>query len=262
MKTPYFLLPILAVLSASCGGSPLPESYLVKFPVVPSLWTEVLGENQWRLDYYDSQGIFRQAEIAGNSASGAAIDILKEWPNPVLAWPYWPEKDILAGLFYPAGAMYPFDSAGGAIALRWEAGAEAYFYRELDKAQELNTGTNRKPAYFDWKRFRSFFGEETAEELRNDPWLANWKDIAEKTVRSGFRKSYVRVENRTAKEITIPHAGPWLCASPFKKPEIWEKEEIVIFPVSSRPEILVCPDGRLNVSTNSELWMPFPVKIH
>ena len=258
MKTPFLLLPILILLIVSCEGSPLPESYRVQFPAAPALWTEVLGENQWRLGYYDSQGLFRQAEITGNSPAGVTISILKEWPNAILAWPYWSENGLEAGFFCPAGAIYPFDITGNTIALSWEAGVEAFFFREMDKAQEFNTGTNREPKYFDWKRFRSFFWEDAPEELKKDPWLANWKEIAEKSIRSGFRKSYVRLEVRTTREITIPHVGPWFGASPFRQVEIWEKGEEVILPLSSHPEILVCPGGRFYVSSKMQLWVPFP----
>ena len=253
---PLFLSFILALVS--CGPSPIPTFYRVQFPSSPVLRTELLGECQWKLDYFDSNGNFCQKEIAKNSTVSVELRILGEWPSAILAWPYWPEKSLAAGYFYPAGAIFPLDIAGDTIILSWNAGAEAYFYWELEKAQEINSGTNRKPQFFDWKRFRTLLQETAPEELIKDPWLADWKDIAERTVRSGFRQSYVRAENRFSKEIIIPHTGPWLSASPFRSPEFWEEGEEVILFLSPRPEILVCPAGRFTISAAMQLWVLFP----
>ena len=252
----HHFLPLLALTMTliSCGPSPMSEKYRVKFPPSPPVRTDLLGECQWRLEYYDSAGNFRQKEVTN---SNAEIRVLQEWPNAVLAWPCWPEKSLAAGLFYPAGAIFPLDVAGETIILSWESGVEAYFYRELDKAQELNTGTNRVPMYFDWKRFRSLLRENAASELKLDPWLANWKDIAERTVRSGFLQSYVRPEVRTGTEIIIPHDGPWLAASPFRQPLFWEEGEDQILFLSPHPEIFVCPGGRISVSSQMLIWIPF-----
>ena len=274
MKTPLLLLAIHCLALVSCGPSPIPASYRIQFPRLPVYRTELLGKNCWRLEYYDSSGNFRQKEVPGNSTK-VEIDILQKWPNAVLAWPYWPEPSIgqgaaienmhgtppgalAAGLFFPAGAVFPLDAAGETIILSWEAGVEAFFYRELDKAQGYNTGTNRAPEYFDWKRFRTLIRENEDSELRHDPWLADWKDIAERTVRSGFRQSYVRKEARTGMEITVPHRGPWLSASPFRPPHFWELDENVTLFLSARPEVYVCPGGRLSVSSLMLLWVPFP----
>ena len=261
MKTPLLFLVTAAILS--CGYPPIPDSYQVKFPVPPAFRTELLGECHWRLEYHDSTGNFRQKEVGSNA--GISIDVLQQWPNAILAWPYWPEgegsppeKALPPGLFYPAGAIFPLDAAGETIILSWETGAEAYFYRELDKAGELNAETNKKPEYFDWKRFRSLLWEHENPELRKDPWLADWKDIAEKTVRSGFRQSYIRPKDRIRVEIIIPHAGPWLSASPFAPPEFWEAGETHTFLLTPYPEIFICPGGRLSISSQVSLWVPFP----
>ena len=255
MKLHFLSFLFLVMTVMSCGPSPIPELYRIQFPSSPELRTELLGECQWRLEYYDSEGTFCQKEITKTGT--VKIGILQEWPSAILAWPYWPEKSLAAGYFFPAGAIYPLDVAGETIILSWEAGAEAFFYRELDKAQELNTGTNRKPEFFDWKRFRTILRETAAEELIRNPWLANWKDIAERTIHSGFRQTYVRPENRISTEIIIPHTGPWLSASPFRFPEFWEEDEVITLFLSSRPEILVCPEGRFTVSSTMQLWAPF-----
>jgi len=259
MKTPLFYIVVLSGLSLSfslsaCGPSLLPEYYQVQLPPLPLTRMEVLGQPRWRLEWYDSSGKFQQKEISGNTAE---ISILHEWPSAVVAWPYWPEKRLAIGHFYPAGAIFPLDNRGETIILNWRAGPEAYFYRELDNNRGQNP-SNRLPEYFDWKRFRSLLREEAPEDLRADPWLADWKTIAESTIRSGFRSSLLRTENRINTEINIPYDGPWFGASVFSPIRLWEEGEILVIPLSSRPEILVCPGGILTISALNRLWMPFP----
>ena len=253
MKTLIYFL--LAALWMSCGPSPLPESYRIKLPASPALRAELLGDCRWRLEWDDSGGRLCHTEIAAANGSGG-INILAEWPSAILAWPYWPEKGLAAGLFYPAGAIFPFDLSGDTIILSWEAGVEAYFYRELDKARSLNT-TNRIPEFFDWKRFRTLLKGDAPEEIRSDPWLADWKSIAERTVNSGFRSSYIRAETRTETAVIIPHSGPWLGASPFITPEFWGEGEEIFLLLSPRPKIFICPGGLFNVSAQTWLWTAF-----
>jgi hypothetical protein len=257
MKPTTLFLIILCLPFVSCEPSPMPEAYRVQFSPSLSLRMELLGEPHWRLEYYDSKGNFCQKEVAKNEVANMALSLAQEWPGAILAWPYWPEKALAAGVFCPAGALFPLDISGDKIILSWEAGVEAYFYRELEKAQALNTGTNRMPAFFDWKRFRSLLRENSSEELRLDPWLADWKDIAEKTVRSGFRQSYVKTAARATINVIIPHNGPWLAASPFRLPQYWEENEEVSLLIPARPEIFVCPGGRLSVSENACIWVPY-----
>lgn len=245
----------MAVL-VSCGPKPIPGSYQLQFPPQPELRPELLGSCQWRVEYRGTEGGYRQITVTGSTQ----ISVLQEWPTAVLAWPFWPELSLAAGHFNPAGAIFPHDAAGDTISLSWEAGAEAVFYRELENAQGLNEGTNRLPAYFDWRRFRTLIRENGFAALDGDPWLADWKDIAEKTVRSGFRQSYIRKEDRTDGTITIPCDGPWLSASPFKPPEFWAAGGEQTLSLSPRAEVWVCPGGKLSVSSNTWLWVPFPVR--
>lgn len=249
----------MAFLCLSCGPSPLQEQIHVIFPAVPSVWKEFLGEPCWRLEWYDQSGIGQCAEFPASAghASSANIAILIHWPNAVLAWPYWPGKDIPPGLFYPAGAIYPLDARGEKINLSWRAGIDAYLYRELDKARALNA-SNRVPEYFNWKRFRALLWQDAPEELRSDPWLADWQDIAEKTVQSGFRQSLLKTEKRSNTAIILPHDGPWIFASIFQPPQSWQNESKIIIPVGKHPEILACPAGFLSVTPKGQLWRPFP----
>ena len=258
MKTPILFFFAIIALCVSCGPRPIPDAYRLRFPTSPASRLELLGESCWRLEYYDSKGNFRQKEITAGTKSAITIDVLQEWPNAILACPYWPEKALAAGQFFPAGALFPLDASGGTITLSWEAGAEAYFFRELERAQDINAGTNRIPTYFDWIRFRSLLRENVNPELRADPWLADWKDIAERTVRSGFRQSYVQAGSVNAIDIIIPHDGPWISASSFITPRLWAADEEQTLFVPARGEIFVCPGGKLSVSAQTSLWIPFP----
>jgi len=254
----------MACCCLSCGPSPLQEQIRVIFPAVPAVWKELLGEPSWRLEWYDPAGKGQCAEFPAPVTAGAAINtastniaILIHWPNAVLAWPYWPKKDIPPGLFYPAGAIYPLDAHGEKMNLSWRGGIDAYFYRELDKARSLNT-SNRVPEYFDWKRFRTLLWQDAPEELRFDPWLADWQDIAEKTVKSGFRQNLLKAEKRSDTAIVLPHDGPWIFASVFQPPQLWQNESTIIIPVGKHPEILLCPAGFLSVTPKGQLWRLFP----
>jgi hypothetical protein len=189
------------------------------------------------------------------NGTSARISVLIQWPNPVIAWPYWPERELFPGLFHPAGALYPFDARDGDIVLSWRGGVDTAFYRELAEARSLpGADPRRDPRYFNWSRFRSLVREEAPETLRADPWLADWKGIAEKTVLSGFRKSMVREESRTPTGILVPHDGPWAGPSPFTAPKDWTAGQEVFLPLSPRPEVFACPGGLLFLSTGTRLW--------
>jgi hypothetical protein len=205
--------------------------------------------------WYDPGGKLRQKVVYGTDP--IEIRVLYQWPSPLIAWPYWPERGVSPGLYRPAGALYPFDVSEDRIFLSWRAGAEANFYRELTLARSLPGADPRRiPQYFDWPRFRSLLREE-AEELRDDPWLADWKNIAEKTVLSGFRKSLVKAAPRTPVELRIPCEGPWFSASPFREQEFWEEGYRAVLALSSGPEIYLCSRGILHLSSELQLWEPF-----
>jgi hypothetical protein len=260
MRPSFCLFLAVIGLSVSCGPSPLQEQFWVVLPAAPLLWTELLGEPCWHLEWYDPAGKLQSAEFAGRRASGAIaggaareIAVLAQWPSAVLAWPYWPEKALAPHMFYPAGAIYPFDVRGESIVLSWPGGVDAYFYRELDKVRSLNK-SNRTPEFFDWKRFHALLWEEAPEDLRADPWLANWKDIAEKTVNSGFRKSLLKAEKRIVVGTTLPHDGPWIWSSPFKPSKSGKKGEEIPLSLGSRPEYLACPGGVLCILHHNQVW--------
>jgi len=259
MNPLFSLFLVIIGLSISCGLSPLPDQFRVVFPAVPPQWVELLGEPYWHLEWYNPAGKLQSTEITkqGTAAIGGytgEIAVLTQWPSAVVAWPYWPEKALVQGMFYPAGAIYPFDVCGQSIKLSWPGGVDAYFYRELDKVRELNQ-SNRMPEWFDWKRFHSLLWEEAPEDLRADPWLANWKDIAGKTVNSGFRKTLLKVEKRVIIGTILPHDGPWIWPSPFKLSESGQKGEEIPLSLGPRPEYLVCSGGVLCISRHNQAWV-------
>jgi hypothetical protein len=76
----------------------------------------------------------------------------------------------------------------------------------------------RRGEYFDWPGFRVLFSDPSVSaEFRSDPWLADWDAIAEKTLRSGFRKQWLDAAETLP--LTIPALpGLWVSPSPFAPP--------------------------------------------
>jgi len=221
----FTLLTLLAplallVLSASCDSGPASPSFQPVLPELPDHWREVLGEPHWRLEWIGEGGTWVQRDISPTQAA-ADISPVQGWSSPVLAWPFWPERQLLPAMARPAGALFPWDVRGRRIVLSWEGGVDAVFWKELALAHGTSrpqASSRRLPWYFDWPRFRELFESETiAHTLRRDPWLADWKDIAERTVQSGFDRR--RLTPRAFTEITVPGAGGhWVGSSPFAPP--------------------------------------------
>jgi hypothetical protein len=208
------------------------------------------------VEWYNEDGIRESAVVDGYS--DITIPVFSEWPNPVTAWPFWPDKGIEAGMTRPAGALYPFDVSGGVLRISWRGGADAGFYQALEEAcaGKENADARRRAAFFDWPRFRAFFASEAPAELREDPWRVDWKEAAEKTVRSGFRTSYLKARKRTVTEVLIPHGGPWFSASMFLEAENWAEGNTEAVALSGETELWVCPGGMLFLSTSTRLWVP------
>jgi hypothetical protein len=254
MKTRFFQHTLLAFLVlAGCVNPVLPSRYALEFPRLPAVWTEVLGRPSWKVEWYNPDGNRECAVIDGD----AAVPVLSEWPSPVTAWPFWPDSGIEAGVFRPAGALYPFDVSDGVLRLSWTAGADAAFYLALEEARSLkeNAHPQRKAAFFDWPRFRAFFTSVSSAELREDLWLVNWREAAEKTVNSGFRTSYIKARERSVTEVPIPHDGPWFSTSPFRAAENWTAGSVEPFALTGEAELWVCPGGMLFLSTGARLWV-------
>jgi hypothetical protein len=260
MKRILFLLfgPVFSLLLFfSCESSILPPSYRVILPELPPQWREILGECRWRVEWVGPSGLKESADYAGPGP--LELELLHAWPNPVLAWPCWPGKNLPGGMFRPAGALYPLDIRGRDIALSWEAGPEALFYLELEQAWTESPGAPelRRPHYFDWARLRNYLREEASPALRADPWLVNWKTAARGAVQSGFRTTLVKAEAGTAGSVIVPANGPWTGASPFAGPFPWTAGEVLNMDLKAGAEIFVSPGGIFMVSHEGQLWSPW-----
>jgi len=236
-----------------CCGDSFPSRYELALPETPAAWASLLGEPHWRLEWLDTGGHRQIADILpGNSA---VIELPVTWTNPITAWPYWPGRNLIPGHFKPAGALFPFEVSGGKIFLSWKAGPDAVFYQEL----AIATGENdaKKPAYFDWPRFRDLFQEETlSEAVRKDPWLVDWHLVAERTASSSFDRR--RLVPETAKLISVPvSAGPWYGASPFSEPLYFTDGETPAFPVRPGINVWVSKEGILRVTDSTYVFVEF-----
>jgi hypothetical protein len=250
----YALFSLL--IPAGCADPVLPSGYVPEFPRIPESWAEILGTPSWKLEWYNQNGNPEFAFVEGGT--DITIPVFPEWPSPVTAWPFWPDKGIESGMFRPAGALYPFDVSGDVLRLSWRGGADVRFYRVVEevRSRKENAHPLRKAWLFDWPRFRALFVSGLSAELREDPWIINWEAAAEKTVNSGFRTSYLKARERALTEVLIPHDGPWVSSSPFRKPENWSAGNAELLALSPETELWVCPGGMLFLSRNARLWVP------
>jgi len=139
-------------------------------------------------------------------------------------------------------------------ALYWEM-AKAWAGAGQESAEESpeRAAVTRLPLNFNWPRFRRLFDDPSLNaEVRADPWLADWPGIAAKTVQTGFDKRRLVPEPRSA--LTVPVSpGPWIGASPFADPLIFETTPV--FPVRSTADTWASKEGILRC--NSEAWILF-----
>jgi hypothetical protein len=257
-----FLVFFLAL--GSCGKAAIRDEYALDFPPLPAAWQEALGGAHWRLIWTDDQGAPQTLETGGE----AVLSVVAEWASPVLAFPYWPGRGVLPGEMRPAGAIFPFDVRGGRLQLSWRAGAEAWFYRELAAARnaalaEAEAGAakaaldKRRPEYFDWPRFRSLMDSDAIPAaVREDPWKADWREAAIRTVQSGFDRRRISVQAAT--ELTAPGSalggGPFAGPSPFARPLLPEPGLGYRFAVTSRSDTYVSAEGILRVSGKTWIY--------
>jgi len=250
MKNFYFKLTIVLVLAlklASCGDL-CPSKYTLELPNPPQSWVSLLGEPCWQVEWMNPNGEKQTVEL--KSGENLEVEIPINWANPVISWPYWPKHNISPGIFMPAGALFPFDTEKDTLRLSWSAGHEVVFYQEL--AMVNNQKITKIPANFDWPRFRELFQSETLnEEVRKNPWLVNWRSVAEKTISGNFDKRRLVPEKTELKKIPVP-SGPWYGTSPFAQPLLFENNE-AIFPIRSGVNVWVSSDGILQV--NGNIWM-------
>jgi len=250
---------VLALQLISCRDIN-PSRYVLELPDTPEGWAYILGEPSWRIEWIDPDGKKQIADILPGDR--LEIELPVNWANPVTAWPYWLEYDLIPGFFKPAGALFPFDAIGNRLFLSWEAGHDTVFYWELLLAQYVNDldtdevdqiNYSRLPAYFDWPRFRELFKEEVLDEaVCEDPWLINWRFVAERTVANNFDRRRLVPEAAVSNSFTVP-SGLWYGTSPFAKPLYFISRETPFFPVRPGINVWVSTEGILRIY--NDVWI-------
>ena len=180
------------------------------------------------------------------------------WTNPVVAWPFWPDHNLPPNILMPCGALFPFNASASKkntnrLILSWDAGIDAIFYWELALANSRKESVNtaRIPANFDWLRFRELFRTNAlSEAVIKDPWLVNWRTLAERTVESNFDRRRIVPETAESRHFPVP-AGTWYGASPFAEPLIFAEGEQPVFPVRPGLNVWVSKEGILRVNGNT-----------
>ena len=255
-KIPGFAFCVFClVLPIACENGPIHSSYQPVLPELPPYWKEILGEAHWRLEWIDKNGAWQEWE--GREAP--EIPLPQEWATAVLAWPFWPAKDLIPGMMRPSGAIFPWDVFGDTLVLSWSGGVDALFWKEMAGAERTSTASEgRLPWYFDWPRFRELFeSENIPENVRLDPWLPDWRTIAQKTVQSGFDRR--RIVSRTFTERSIPgFGGLWVGSSPFAPPVFAPEEGPLLLKTTATPDTWVSAGGILKCSTTGWVWREMP----
>ena len=227
--------------------------YVSVLPDLPESWA-LLGEPDWYLEWLDSNGLIRHKTIGKGERQ--QIDLFPRLVSAVTAWPFWPEKGIGKGLFKPAGALFPYDIDGERIILSWKAGLDAVFYSELAIAEKKypRQKVPRFPSNFNWPKFRELFADEILnEKIIKDPWLADWRLIAEKTVQSGFDRRRMVPQLYTDLAVPVP-AGYWYSDSPFAVPLFFAEGNSTVFPASDTGSTWFCSKGVLRCKPNTWIF--------
>jgi hypothetical protein len=247
----FFRLAVIALaLQLTCCGDSFSSRYALEFPRAPEPWVSLLGEPLWRVEWSAPDGRSQTADIP--PGGGLEIELPVTWTNPVTAWPYWPGLNLFAGLFMPAGALFPFDVRDSRLCLSWEAGPDAVFYREL--AQAGGGNSSKKPANFDWPRFRELLKSEVLNaDVRRDPWLVDWRFVAEKTINANFDRRRLVPQSAVPMSIPVP-AGLWYGTSPFADPLSFEEQEPPSFPVRPGLNLWISREGILRVNGNTQAF--------
>jgi hypothetical protein len=238
---------------SACESEVFAPSYQVELPQIPEAWRDILGSPRWLLVWISPAGTKKTLEVEENQSP--AIQVLEEWTNPVIAYPFWTTRNIPPDIMRPAGALFPFDLEGDQIRLTWRGGIDATLYLEL-AAQ--GSETNRYPYYFNWIRFRELLeSNDINETLRQDPWSADWKAIALKTARSGFDRRRIVPLPRTDMLIPVQHKGFWISTSPFAEPLYQEAGTDLSLQVCEKIDIHLSSAGILHYTKNAWILMPW-----
>ncbi|MDR2193355.1 MAG: hypothetical protein LBP19_02670 [Treponema sp.] len=249
----------LSGLITACN-SPYDMPYRVTLPALPDTWTEIAGVDRWHIEWINSSGDKESRDIdeGAKTRDGFEIYILQEWASPVIAYPYRSGTVLVPDTLCPAGAIFPADAdvSSGTISLSWTGGVAAFLYVEF--ARHTDHHSLRQPQYFDWRRFRELIESDVvSEDVRLDPWLADWKTIAEKTVLSGFDRRRITAIKPQEISISAPSGGPWIGTSPFSSPiaATGKMETTLILPVRDAIDTYISKDGILRISLNTWIWI-------
>ena len=252
-------------LLLACCTERFPSRDILDLPETPAAWVSILGEPHWHVEWLSPFGQKKAADFPPASKKRIRAEIPVTWANPVTAWPWWPEHNLTAEIFKPCGALFPYDVSGknsDHLRLSWEAGSDTVFYQELGIAFSKNTpnvSAVKTPDKFDWLRFRELFQSDAlSEAVRKDPWVVNWRSVAEKTITSNFDKRRIAAQAAALKHFPVP-AGTWYGASPFAEPLFFEEGEPPVFPVfaSSGINVWISEEGILRVNGNTWRFAPW-----
>jgi hypothetical protein len=109
------------------------------------------------------------------------------------------------------------------------------------------------PAYFDWPRFRSLFkGVTINDAVLKDPWLVDWRSIAERTISSNFDQRRLVPEASFPMPVPV-FPGPWYGTSPFAEPLYFAEDQSPVFPVRSGLNVWISAEGILRC--NNKTWV-------
>ena len=259
MKTRAFTgILALLLLSLGCENAPIRPSSRPLLPELPEHWKEILEEPHWRLEWIGEGGAWRERDLLPGQIP-PDIALMAEWSTPVLAWPFWPGRELFPGMMRPAGALFPWDASGEKLTLSWKGGVLALFWKELALAERPSapasaSESRRLPWYFDWPRFRELLESESiSRAVREDPWLADWKSIAGRTIQSGFDRR--RIVPRPLAGLDIPGlGGRWIGSSPFAPPLDASKDGPLTINVSDTTDTWVSAGGVLKSSSAGWVW--------
>jgi hypothetical protein len=257
----------LCLLLLSCGPWDGDTPARLEFPPPPAPWTELLGSPRWFVRYHTG-GNQETCEV--HLEDGGDLSLPPSAAGPVFAWPYWPARGLTPGDFRPAGLILPCDAlppegdSPRRLVLSWQGGVDAWFYQALERAALENaageggdSGSPDRGRNFNWPRFRALFSDPSVpQEIREDPWRADWEAIAEETIRSGFRKQRLKAVETSALSIPVP-PGPWISPSPFA-PALEFGPGPCVFPAGPGPGIQAWYSAQGILHCSGESWILLP----
>jgi hypothetical protein len=224
------------------------------FPDLPSVWQALLGRAHWSLEWIDDAGVLRVVELA--PGAGFAVTVVNDASSPVLAYPYWPGRQVRRGDLKPAGALFPWDVRGGDIVLSWQGGIDAVLWRELSRADNVR----RQAVSFNWQRWRGAWQDGSfPSAVVRDPWVCDWQGIAAQIAASGFDKRRVVAAGYAHLTLTgKTWQGAWFGQSPFDAGTFAAAGEPLTLPLIPPTAIAFGRAGLIRYSSTGFLLYSWP----